>query len=236
MKALSLVRSHPERQLFLLTAVWFIVVNLVGFGPSYYFRSSPTPLKPYIIIHGISGSAWFILYLVQCILISGRKLKLHQLLGWLAILIAPVLTLSAFYVQTFQSVLQDRPPAATFFSIQGAFYFLVAVILALVWRKKSFIHKRLILFASIWLMGPAVDRVQNVLQLSSEIMYFTWFPLAAMVVFDLVYYRGKKLLSLWLLLGFILYYQLEIYRVFFLGGFHEWFIQLLKDVLITTPG
>ena len=63
-----------------------LILNLIGFGPSYFFGQAfdapPLPLRTHI--HGVIFSAWFVLFLVQTSLIETGKVEHHKKLGILA--------------------------------------------------------------------------------------------------------------------------------------------------------
>ena len=82
-----------ERLFYSAAAVVFLSVMLIGFHPFYthgtHFDGSPIDLGIFllVLVHGLSIAAWFVLFLVQSLLIAVRNRKLHMTLGWAAIAI-----------------------------------------------------------------------------------------------------------------------------------------------------
>ena len=60
-------KPRADRWFFGLAGLWFVALTLVGFSPTFYWRSNPVPLPFHLIIHGVLYSTW-ILVLVAGIL------------------------------------------------------------------------------------------------------------------------------------------------------------------------
>src|SRR3954463_327367 len=83
-----------DRVFFSLAGVWFVALTVVGFWPTFYFRTLPEPLPTHQIVHGVLFSMWVLLFLVQALLISTDRVRWHMTLGvaavFLLILMIPV--------------------------------------------------------------------------------------------------------------------------------------------------
>lgn len=64
---------QTDRMFFSLCGLWFVVLTLVGFSPTFYLRESPEPLPTRLIVHGVVNSAWVVLFLVQALLIAAHR-------------------------------------------------------------------------------------------------------------------------------------------------------------------
>jgi hypothetical protein len=89
-------QSSPlaDRVFFSLAGLWFVILTVVGFSPSFYFRVLPEPLPTHQIVHGVVYSTWVMLFLVQALLIFTHRVRWHVTLGaaslFLLILMIPV--------------------------------------------------------------------------------------------------------------------------------------------------
>ena len=73
---------------------------LIGFSPTFFLRplSSHEPLPFYLIIHGISCTAWFIVIVIQSYFVKKEKIVQHRIYGKYFSLIAPIVVISGFAV------------------------------------------------------------------------------------------------------------------------------------------
>jgi hypothetical protein len=142
---------------------------VVGFWPSYFGQFlRGIPARPWIIhLHGAIFTGWIVLLLVQGALAAHGNLAAHRKIGNLGIAYG-CLVLTVGLVVTFAApVLHikagewDIDRAAAFLPIPfgdmvlfGSFFGA-----AVVYRRRSEIHMRLILFATVGLLFAAVGRM-----------------------------------------------------------------------------
>ena len=203
----------PDRVFFSLAGLWFVTLTFVGFSPSFYFRVLPEPLPKHQIVHGVVYSTWVVLFLVQALLISTHRVRWHITLGaasaFLLILMIPV----GFHVVLVKT-------AAGFKSVDEAGFNLTELTLGFTFafaglanRRRPFVHKRLMLFATLMLTVAAADRVALVFGLA-EVRFFRKLlaltPAIALVGYDALLRRRMLLLSVsslalvWLVVWFII--------------------------------
>jgi hypothetical protein len=150
---------------FVVMAGAVAVTVFLGFAPSFYLRSTFNPDKRLSIllhIHGIALSAWIILFFVQTILIARGSPTLHRRLGWLMSGLAAciVVLMSGAIVDQMRRIPPRFPASfALAFGMFDIIVFATLVSLAIHWRKRSDWHKRLMLSATILLLGAAVVRI-----------------------------------------------------------------------------
>ena len=157
------------RWYFPTMAVVMIVMAVVGFAPSIVNPSQRNgPMTLLLAVHGILFFLWLLLFLLQTTLIAARRTDLHRRMGIVAVvLLVALVPLS--YIVTVQMVrrgfdlsgdqLSRSHPDALFGSIFNFFAIVEFPVLAgtaLLYRRRKEIHKRLMLFASIALMGPPI--------------------------------------------------------------------------------
>ena len=134
-----------------------------GFGKTFIIPllsgSKSWPISIYI--HAFFAFSWIFLFLVQSLLIKGRKYKLHASLGRWGIVIASgavVTIISAGLFQVERELMEGLGQTAISTMVgvcSSAFIFLSFVVLAIYFRKKPQTHKRFMLLATIVLIWPA---------------------------------------------------------------------------------
>jgi hypothetical protein len=155
-------------------ALGMLAVNLVGFGPTLYLRPFfDVPAIPgYLYVHGAIGSGWFILLVVQTLLVANHRVKVHRQLGWVGAALATSVLLSGLYTST-NMVSRNVALGLTteadiaLYSVvtaadRAAFVVFPTLVLLAVWfRRRADVHKRLMLIASLSILGPAVARIAS---------------------------------------------------------------------------
>jgi hypothetical protein len=104
-----------DRRLFQAAAIVFPLIVLAGFGRTYYLTPilGARPVTSALVhVHGLLMSLWVTLFVVQVSLVSARKVRVHQRLGYsaiaLAVLIVGVGTVTAVRVAKYGSA--SAPP------------------------------------------------------------------------------------------------------------------------------
>jgi hypothetical protein len=146
-------------------AIAILVTVALGFGPTFYLRSAFHPhngLPAVLRVHGFALSAWVFLFLVQTVLIVRGSKTLHRRLGWAMAGLAAsiVLLMGAAIVDQLRRVPPPFPAAfALAFGMFDIIVYATLVGWAVHWRKRADWHKRLMLSATILLLGAAVVRI-----------------------------------------------------------------------------
>lgn len=168
-------RSSLRPRRFAVTfAAAMLAVNLIGFGPTLYLRAffDAPPLPPYLYLHGALGTAWFALVVVQTGLVASHRVSAHRQLGWVAVAIAVGVLISGLYTSTnmvprnaalgLTSEADIRLySAVTAADIAGSIVFSTLVMLGAALRRRADVHKRLMLIASLSILGPAASRIAS---------------------------------------------------------------------------
>jgi len=156
--------GRPRRgsRFFVGMALAFLAAAALGFGPSFYFRplSDAAPLRPHVVVHGVVMTAWYLLLLVQVLLVARHRVDLHRQLGILGVVLAVAVFATGLHVNLH---IVGRATAEQFdmflafatMGIVGLLPFPVLVGLAVAWRKKPAIHRRLMYWAFVLTIGPA---------------------------------------------------------------------------------
>lgn len=139
----------------------------IGFSRTYYlagiFHARPLP-SVIVHIHGAVATCWIVLLVVQTSLVSRHRQDLHRKLGIFGFFVA-VATIVLGVLAARQSILiQGRKApgydAVSFFAIPFSEIvgFAGPVLFAFAMRRKPWVHKRLILIATIAMMTAALGR------------------------------------------------------------------------------
>ncbi len=175
-------RSNKSgRYFYSVAAVIMLMIMFAGFYP-YYLRGegmagrkiSPQ-MVTLVLVHGAAMTAWLVLFFVQSVLVPARKLRLHMKLGWVAVGVALVISVSGFMV-ALQSV---RPiPAIPFWGMAYRQFLMVMlaevslftmfVLAGVLSRKKPKIHRSMMLLASLSILAGATVRMPALFPIFGE--------------------------------------------------------------------
>jgi hypothetical protein len=139
----------------------------LGFARSYFLAGVfHAPLPNLLIhVHGAVFSCWMILLIAQTSLVSAGRVDLHRKLGTIGGALAVAMIVLGLLAST-DSMARGFSPSGsgidpkTFYAIGflQIVTFAVLVVAALRARSDPAAHKRLMLIATISLLGPAVNR------------------------------------------------------------------------------
>ena len=159
---------RPSFFLWMTVVMAFFIFS--GFGLTYWIpmaTGSLAPVPPVVHLHGLFFFSWIVLLVAQSVLINVRNVPLHRSLGMLGIGIGTGVLL----VGTLITLLSVRASAAapspdnnnlTYLSVTAIVSFAVLFVAAIRNVRKPENHKRLILFATINLLPPGVNRLYMV--------------------------------------------------------------------------
>jgi len=217
---------------FFSVNVLLLLIVLIGFSPTFYLRplSSQEPLPFYLIIHGISCTAWFIVIVIQSYFIKTGRVIQHKIYGKYFSLIAPMIVLSGFAVVMYligKYHMQFPPPNSEAYiegegihdvmvSVGGIIQlitFLLFVYVGYRYRSKGIIHKRAMLIASLIICQQALVRLgQFKLFMIGEDpgasggIYSVVVPfvlLLSLLVYDTIKFKKPKVISIVGLIAYI---------------------------------
>ena len=186
--------KRKERLFFTGMSVALLVVVLVGFAPTYYLRGTfgSPDLTPSLLVHGFAFSAWMLLLIVQTSLIAANKVALHRqlgvaggALGVLMMVLGGYVAITRFSAGLTQTV--PGVPAGVFLAIPLATLVVFPTLFgsALWFRRRTDIHKRLVLIATLELITAGFGRWPGVAPLG-PVAFFTLTDLflVALAIYD----------------------------------------------------
>lgn len=155
-----------DRRIFAFLAILFPIIVLIGFGPTYYVKFAfGNPPLPSLLVHahGVAMTAWIALFITQVYLISTKRIKVHQRLGILGVVLALAIialgVLTAIASAARGGGVPGIPPLSFMIVPVGdALVFAILFAGAVYYRRKAANHKRLILLTVLNFLPPALGR------------------------------------------------------------------------------
>ena len=172
---------RAESRFYVGMAAAFLVLMLWGFTRSFYLRPlftahhsldlSGTASMPVLVaLHGLVITAWFLLLFAQVWLAATRRVGVHRQLGIATVIVAALLVALALPTVLFSIPRFDHaqiPREVTQQIVAGdllaLLWFSLFVTTAVCLRRRTDVHKRLMLLASIAIFAPALARVGDML-------------------------------------------------------------------------
>jgi hypothetical protein len=163
-------KAVSPRQFYVWMAGTCFLIAVIGFLPTYWMPLAKGSFRaePMVHIHGLLMFSWVAFFFSQSWLVAQGKTLSHRTWGMLGI---SIMTGIAFIVPTIvslrlaQAATPGEPAQAvhdarafTWVTISALLFFVPAFVLAIVKLKDSETHKRLILLATISMLGAPIAR------------------------------------------------------------------------------
>jgi len=188
--------SRRERVFFGGMTIAMLATVIAGFGPTYYFSSvsnSAVELTPALHVHGAAFTAWMLLLVAQSTLISAGRVDVHRQLGVAgAVLGACMMVLAAYVpISRVHAGVMATPPGVSVAVLLAIALATVVVFptlfgSALLMRRRTDYHKRLVLLATCELVLAAVARLPGVAEGGPAAFFgITDLFVVALVLYDL---------------------------------------------------
>ena len=203
------MRAGRDRWFFTGMATAVMMTVAAGFAPTYYLKPLfGTPaLRVSVHIHGALFTAWVLLFVAQTVLVAANRTNLHRRLGVIAGVLAVTVVLSGVTL-AIESARLARPALGALAHASPLFVlviplgsvvvFAMLVGLGLHFRRRPETHKRLMLFATIALLPPALARIR-LLNAVGPLAFFgvTVVFIVAVIAYDYWARRRVYAVSLW---------------------------------------
>ena len=158
-------RHDAERRFYGIAALVAALIAFAGFARTYYLKAmfGAPELPDLVHVHGFVMTLWIVLFVAQVSLVAARRVDLHRRLGLagaaLAAIVVAVGVLTA--IEGAKRGVSPGPPPLVFLAIpiSVALVFGAFVSAALLLRRRSDFHKRLMLLASLSILTPAIARL-----------------------------------------------------------------------------
>ncbi|MEY2853580.1 MAG: hypothetical protein RL030_712 [Pseudomonadota bacterium] len=166
--------ATPRDRFYLGMTLAMAAVVLVGFTPTLFGRAAfaVPKMAGYLYLHGLVVASWYALMVTQATLVGTGRVALHRKLGVAGLAYLVLIPLAGMGAQLalpdrFRAIGVDLTPLRPLvenifwlnaFSVLQFIGFLGA---ALLLRRRSESHKRLMLFAGIAIILPAASRLSR---------------------------------------------------------------------------
>lgn len=167
----NLLRRPSDKNLFLVAAIGFPLLVLIGYFKSYYFSAFfdvPPLANSLVHFHGIVMSVWVLYFVAQVALIRSKNVKLHMTMGFVGIALAAlVVVVGMATAYDSNLVRQSAPPGVhphKFFLLPAGDMLLFVIFFAgaIYYRKRPAEHKSLMLLTAINFLPAALFRIPAV--------------------------------------------------------------------------
>jgi hypothetical protein len=143
--------------------VLILVGILWGFHRSYTVEFPD--FKSFQMTHHIHGGlmmSWLFMLIAQPILIATGRIKTHRMIGKLAYIIGPMITIYLFLIAQLGYHRGAENPefarAVMVLDLRGLFFFTLLYVLALSYRKTTAYHMRFMIGTGLLMIGPGFGR------------------------------------------------------------------------------
>jgi hypothetical protein len=159
-------RGLVDKYFYFATSVLFPAIVVWGFSrtvnQSLFHAAVPRP--PILWVHSVVFSSWVVFFLFQSVLVRTRNVEWHRFFGWfgaaLGATMVPLGVATAIAMSRFNANQLHQAGVEPFLIIPlfdiAAFGTLVA--LAIAWRKRSELHRRMLFMATCMLLNAPLDR------------------------------------------------------------------------------
>jgi hypothetical protein len=187
-----------DRRLYTWAAIGIALIVLTGFARTYYLKGLfGTPALPGLVhVHGLVMTLWVALFVTQVWLVAGRRTGIHRRLGAIGGVLAGlvlVVGVTTAIAAARRGVPPDPPPLV-FMAVPLGDMLMFAILVGtgLFFRRRSEIHKRLMLLSCGVFLTAAIARIPlKFIETGGPLIYFglTDLCLLACVAFDTVKHR-----------------------------------------------
>ena len=159
-----------KTNIFILFFIAVAVLSLAGFFNSYIRFLPNTDRFPVVIhVHFAAFILWFVLIIVQPILIRQKKYELHRKIGKVSYFIAPVLVITILILvknQTQREISASENEAAitAFIGVLDAVSFSIYYLIAMVNKRNLRWHVAFLVAATLVVLNPGMSRLANLIQ------------------------------------------------------------------------
>lgn len=152
-------------------AMSFLVAAIVVWGFSHSVDAAlfhAAVPRPFLLwIHGAAFSAWVVFYILQSLLVRTRNVRIHRTLGWFGAALGAAMILLGFTIAVIMGHFDIYTLHAPMTDIEAflaiPFYDMLAfgtlLGLAIYWRRKPELHRRLLFLATCCLLDAAFGRI-----------------------------------------------------------------------------
>jgi hypothetical protein len=178
----------PDHGFFMKTAIAMAVVIVFGFSTQLAMGRSTFAVPFMLHLHALVFFGWTALFVVQTALVGRSSARLHKRLGW----VGAVWTAAVVMLGLYTTIMMVGRGTAPFFFTPSYFLYMNSLTVigfggltaaAIVMRRRTAWHRRLMICGMAILTGPAFGRL---LPLPLLIPWAPWAVFTAVMIFPLV--------------------------------------------------
>ena len=167
LKAVTARNGLLDKYFYFSMSLLIAVIVVWGFShtvdANLFHPAVPRPIL--LWFHATAFSTWVVFYIFQSTLVRTHNVKWHKFFGWFGVGLATVMVflgvVTAIVMARFDTYRLRQPGVDAFLIVP--FYDMVAfgvlISLAVYWRKKPELHRRLIFIATCCLLDAAFGRI-----------------------------------------------------------------------------
>ena len=159
------VTRRAESRFYIVMALVAMAVAIAGFGPAAV-GTRKGPLTLAVGAHAVVFSCWLFLFLTQTLLIKKKRISVHRRLGYAGAVLAPLMVITGLVTVVTMArrghdlsgdLIGSPSDVAPLLAIQlgNLLFFAVLVAAAVLLRRRSDVHKRLMLLATVGVLMMA---------------------------------------------------------------------------------
>lgn len=161
--------SGTRSLFFLYMAIAFLLIAFAGFSTTLFIPlARGTFAAPLVVhIHGVLVFGWLVLLISQSALVRSRNPLVHRRVGWMGFFLAIAIVVSGIAVGMF-AARRDLAATGQTWPFGGFVNIVIEMLvfgllvgLAIAFRRRPEIHKRLLILATISALGPAWFRFRH---------------------------------------------------------------------------
>ena len=163
----AITRRRRERFFYIGMSIAVLITVFAGFAPTYYLRPyfNTTPLMPLLHLHGLVFTSWLVLFVTQTTLVAAHRTDIHRRLGIAGGVIAVLMILIGVTTAVIRAkqgatpVPEVSPLSFLVIPLGDISVFAILVGAGFYFRRRPDVHKRLMLLATIAILGAAIARL-----------------------------------------------------------------------------
>lgn len=170
---------NSDRVFFGGMALVILAIVFLGFMRTFYLSSyfARPALSPLHIVHGTAFTSWVVLFVIQTSLIAAGRRETHRRLGYAGAVLAALMVALGFMLairaaQAGHAPLGLKPLEFLIIPVFDMLVFAPLVAAAVYFRRQAATHKRLMLIATLSLVGAAVARITGTPGAGGPLVFF----------------------------------------------------------------
>lgn len=202
-------RWASDRRFYAGVAIGSALITFIGFAQTYYLKALfETPQLGLLLhIHGLVMTAWFVLFFVQVRLVALHRTDLHRRLGvagavvaGLALVLGTAVALSQGHVHLVNNDPAVDPPRVFLPVPLGVLLlFGTFVTAAILLRRRTDYHKRLMVLACLSILLPGIDRLPSrFIEFAQQSTLFGINDLCVVICIAYDTFRNRRLHPVWI--------------------------------------